>query len=547
MNTIYSLAEFLSKNVEKEDIITEIFKLFDIDCLERAHFTPSALDKLIKSFNEKNECDTAILEEIISLIKSGRESTQMKENELIKEIYAYIDNTFTEDVSIEKIAEELHISYYYMCHVFKSKTGISVSTYRIRKRMEKAMRALIETDERISDIAAVCGYNSISYFTETFTRYIGIAPTVFREQKADICLHPFYNYNDMSLAAKTNCIKFLSDDIKGTKKRISSVSVRTPDKDFNFLHEAAIIEYHGVLYTSWYLCPQRELRGFTPICGKRSSDSGETWTELEFICADNTEKILYCPPIYGICEDRLYMLVNQMVAPDHIHSLDLYILNNESDKFELLWSRPIPFKLNTNVVTLPNGKLMLPGRIGKLDGFPNTPAVLISDSGKIDAEWRLVKIAENGILPDGTELVHPEISVICAEQVLYMFCRNDQRKVPLVYVSKDLGETWSAVCSHDIPYVSSKIYCGELNDGRHYLICNTDKFNRTRLTVYFTEDKRMSFTKRLELFDTDEDIWGAMHYPAACESDGYLYVIATKGYENGKRGAELFKIDLKEI
>ena len=129
-----------------------------------------------------------------------------------------------------------------------------------------------------------------------------------------------------------------------------------------------------------------------------------------------------------------------MVSADHIHSLDLYVLNTETDAFEMLWSRPIPFKLNTNVVTLPNGKLMLPGRITKMDGFPNTPAVLLSDSGKIDGEWRF-KIAENGNLPDGKELVHPEISVICANEVLYMFCRNDQKRVPIVYISKDFGET----------------------------------------------------------------------------------------------------------
>lgn len=49
------------------------------------------------------------------------------------------------------------------------------------------------------------------------------------------------------------------------------------------------------------------------------------------------------------------------------------------------------------------------------------------------------------------------------------------------------------------------------------------------------------------LFDTDEDIWGAMHYPAACEYDGYLYIIATSGYTDGTRGAQLYKINLQEI
>ncbi|MBR4960882.1 MAG: exo-alpha-sialidase, partial [Clostridia bacterium] len=320
---------------------------------------------------------------------------------------------------------------------------------------------------------------------------------------------------------------------------------------FGFLHETAIIAYHGVLYASWYNCPKHELNGYTPICEKRSYDGGNTWTELRVVCEDPTGKILYCPPVYAIDEDRLYMLVNQMVAPDHIHSLDLYVLDPETDRFTLLWSRPIPFKLNTNAVRLPNGKWMLPGRIGQLDGFPNTPAVMLSDTGKIDSDWRLVKIAEDGSLPDGSALVHPEISVICARDTLYMFCRNDQRKVPIVYISKDYGETWSSACGHDIPYVSSKIYTGTLQDGQHYLIANIDLWNRSRLAVFFSKPEKPCFDRRLILFDgslPDVPSATASHYPAAWEADGKLYVIATLNYESFvRRGAVLYRIDLSKI
>ncbi len=544
-----ALAVFLAEHTEKEKIISEIFKLFNVDCIKRCQFNPSALDNLIKKFNDNNECDISVLEEIITFIKSEQQEIQNKENELIQTIMSHIDKTFTEDISIEQIAGDLHISYYYMCHLFKDKFNISISTYRTKKRLEKAMRLLVDSDNKITDIADSCGYNNISYFTETFTKNVGVSPTVFREENADIHFHQFYKYDDMLLATKMRCIKFLNKNIKKITQDIQSRPVCIPDNKFKFLHETAIIEYHDVLYASWYHCPEKELQGYTPICGKRSYDKGETWSDLEVLCEDKSEKILYCPPVYGICDDKLYMFVNQMAAPDHIHSLDLYVLNTETDKFELLWSKPIPLKLNTNVVTLSNGKLMLPGRIAtEIDGYPYIPAVLISDGGKIDTEWRIVKIAEDGNLPDGTELVCPEISVICAEDVLYMFSRNNQRKVPVVYISEDFGETWSSVYSHDIPYVSSKIYCGELSSGRHYMICNTDKFNRSRLTAYFTDDKSVNFVKKLELFDIDTDRWwGCMHYPAAYEYGDHLYVIATKRYENDERGAELFKINLKEI
>ncbi|MBE6689278.1 MAG: helix-turn-helix domain-containing protein [Ruminococcaceae bacterium] len=546
LNDSKYIAEFLANNFEKEEIIPEIFEFFKIDCMERCSFDPSQLDEKIMKFNDKTECDVALLEDIISFIITGRDNVKKRENELYNRIMDTVVETMTSDIKFEEIAKQLHISYYYMCHLVKDKSGMTLNTFRNRKRLEKAMRMLAEGNEKISDIATLSGYNNISYFTETFTKYIGITPTVFKEQAQNICFHPFYEYDDMLLAIKFESAEFLDKEIKTVTQDIQSVCVCSPDDNFKFLHETAIIEYHGVLYASWYHCRERELYGYTPICGKRSFDEGKTWSELEIICEDKSEKILYCPPVYGICDDKLYMIVNQMVAPDHIHSLDLYMLNTKTDKFELLWSKPIPFKLNTNVVTLPNGKLMLPGRIAELDGFPTTPAVLISDSGKIDSEWRLIKIAENGNLPDGTTLVHPEISVICVGETLYMFNRNDLRRVPIVYISKDCGETWSNAHSHDIPYVSSKIYCGELSDGRHYMLCNTDKFNRSKLTAYFTDGESLRFTKRLDILETSGKAWGEIHYPAAWEYGDYLYVIATKLHAGIGRGAELFKINLKK-
>ncbi len=541
------LALFFANNIEKEDIIAAIFNHFRLDCLERCNINPSQLDELINKFYQKEPCSVHIITQIIDIIKAGQVGALNKENELIKDIVLYVTEHLTDSISIEQISKELNISYYYMCHIFKNKYGISINTFRTQKRLEIAIQKLIQTDEKIAEIAVLCGFNNVSYFTEIFTKMVGISPSLFRTQNKGVYLHKFYDFYDMLLATKMPSIRFIDDNMSEIDFNDKIISVYEPNNAFGFLHEAAIIEYHGVLYASWYNCPKHELQGYTPICGKRSYDGGKTWTDFEIICDDKSEKILYCPPVYGICNDELYMFVNQMVAPDHMHALDLYVLNNKTDKFQLLWSRPIPFKLNTNVVPLPNGKLMLPGRIAELDGFPNTPAVMISDSGKIDAEWRLVKIAQNGDLVDGKKLVHPEISVMCVENTLYMFNRNDQRRVPLVYMSKDFGETWSEALSHDIPYVSTKTYAGTLKDGRNYLVANIDQFDRSKLAVYFTDKNNKRFNKKIILFDKNTaNIKNATacHYPGAYESNGKLYIIATINYEWSRRGAVVFTIDL---
>ena len=336
--------------------------------------------------------------------------------------------------------------------------------------------------------------------------------------------------------------------------------VHYPTSEYRFLHEAAIISFKGVLYTSWYNCHTTELRGRTLIRGRRSSDCGRTWSDVEVIADDNTAGILWCPPVYGIYDDRMWMFMNEMTSADHIHALDLFVLDEETGKFTPVWSLPVAFKLNTNVVTLSDGRLMLPGRVtDHIDGFPDIPVVMISDSGRIDAEWRLVKLQENNLLPDGTRLIHPEISPIVRGSEILMFCRDDERRVPLIYISHDCGETWSAPLAHDIPFCNAKIYSGTLSDGRNYVMGNifppdvtpeVDYPRRNRLAAFFSRPNTMIFDKGI-IIEEDRSpdlLYGAdWAYPVACEADGTLYVIYSSVIEGSFRGAALSAIDLKAL
>lgn len=173
--------------------------------------------------------------------------------------------------------------------------------------------------------------------------------------------------------------------------------IQLPD-EYQFLHETAVIEFHGTFFAAWYNNREKELQGETVIRARRSADGGKSWSDAELIAKNPEGGLMYCPPVFGVCDDQLYLLANTMVFADHMHSLELYSFDENDQRFHFRWSRAIPFKLNTNVVHLPDGRLLLPGRIAEPDGFPSTPAVLIADSGKIDGEWRLVKIQEGNLL-----------------------------------------------------------------------------------------------------------------------------------------------------
>ena len=329
--------------------------------------------------------------------------------------------------------------------------------------------------------------------------------------------------------------KLLAPDIDKNLKFYPGMEtsiLQSPDQ-FHFLHETAIAEYHGVLFSAWYNCEEKELSGYTPIRGRRSYDKGKSWTPVEILAEDPQRNMLYCPPSFGICDDVLYLMLNTMTEFDCIHSLDIYRYEESAGTFFKIRSSPIPFKLNTNVYSLPNGKLFLPGRTGKLDQKPEIPAALLSDSGKIDSEWRLVPMQKDNLLPDGSPYVYPETSSIINGNEIWTFCRNDPGKNSLLYISEDYGENWK-LYQHDIPFMNSKIYSGTLSDGRNYIIGNLQSGeNRSRLAIFFTEPGSMQFKYGALIqngFEPDDQKlknrqWS---YPVCWEHDNKLFVIYTK-------------------
>lgn len=558
------LADLLQS--ENYDNITDaLFDMYSMSCINMQKPQMNELDALIEQAKNEPDDKKSITVKIIHLIRSVSDS-----NTEIPPIVANIKEILNEnsDLSVKEIAKKIGISLYYMLHCFKQGTEMTITDYKNRLKMEQAKNMLYTTDKTITEIAHDCGFASSSYFSEMFKKSENVSPSHYRNAMKKHREYVSKTYKkwtdkDVLLFDKMEHIKLLDVDVDSITKsdKIAEYNVVMPSEEYGFLHEAAIIEYHGTLFAGWYNNKNLELIGFTPIRFTKSNDGGKTWTEPETVAADESGKVLYCPPVFGIYDDKLYMLLNQMVGGDLMHSLDLYEYNEGKEKFEFLWSDPVPFKLNTNTYELANGKLMLPGRIAPMrDNYPTIPAVMISDSGKIDAKWRLVKIQEDAAIPDGSMHTFPETSAIVNGKRVYAFTRqdaftkhdafakDDYRKIPLVYISDDNGETWSKPYSHNIPLQDTKIYSGTLSDGRNYIIGNIQP-NREKLAIFFSEPGSMKFIKGFVLQDAaSEKSATGYHYPVAYESNRKLYVIYTVNYETWlKRGAAISVIDLKEI
>jgi len=96
-------------------------------------------------------------------------------------IQEYIDQHYNEPLTLQSIGEALHISPYYLCHVFKETIGYSPVQYLLRRRIGEAQTLLLQTDLPISQISEMVGYETQSYFNLQFTKHIGVSPKKYRQ------------------------------------------------------------------------------------------------------------------------------------------------------------------------------------------------------------------------------------------------------------------------------------------------------------------------------------------------------------------------------
>ena len=99
---------------------------------------------------------------------------------MIERIKDKVDENLEFDMSLSEIARSIGISVYYMSHIFKKHTGMTVVEYRTAKRIEKAKKLLCETGLSVTEIAFKCGFSSQGYFSERFAKLCGASPTKYR-------------------------------------------------------------------------------------------------------------------------------------------------------------------------------------------------------------------------------------------------------------------------------------------------------------------------------------------------------------------------------
>lgn len=101
--------------------------------------------------------------------------------QIITRALEHIAAHFTENLTLQSVADTVHLSKSYFSLLFKKQTGRNFIDYVIELRIREAKRLLAQDDSRIYDVAQGAGFKDVKYFSKVFKKGTGLTPVEYRE------------------------------------------------------------------------------------------------------------------------------------------------------------------------------------------------------------------------------------------------------------------------------------------------------------------------------------------------------------------------------
>ena len=123
----------------------------------------------------------ALLTILINQLPQEKLTQRNKFDVSFQECKSFIDEHFTENISVEELSKIANMSISGFSHHFKKNFGLSPIQYLIHLKIGFAQKLLITTDKSITEISMILGYDNISYFNNQFKKFVGTSPQNYRK------------------------------------------------------------------------------------------------------------------------------------------------------------------------------------------------------------------------------------------------------------------------------------------------------------------------------------------------------------------------------
>lgn len=95
----------------------------------------------------------------------------------------FMHEHYSEKLTLTDIAMSVYMSKEYFSHVFKDATKMQPFVYLNSYHIQRSLELLDNSDYKIIEIAAMCGFDHVGYFNRRFMEYMKCTPTEYRKRK----------------------------------------------------------------------------------------------------------------------------------------------------------------------------------------------------------------------------------------------------------------------------------------------------------------------------------------------------------------------------
>jgi AraC-like DNA-binding protein len=162
-------------------------------------FRPAFFDKVVSAISEIIDINAAkkpdaeiltskLIVDILTLALSvnnteGQYDTALKQK--LAAVNSYIEDHFSEDLSLERISSEFYISKFYLTREYKKIYGKTIFQHIINCRINYGKQLLRFSDKSVEEIAHLCGFNDQSYFARQFKKSENLTCFSYRKMWRD--------------------------------------------------------------------------------------------------------------------------------------------------------------------------------------------------------------------------------------------------------------------------------------------------------------------------------------------------------------------------
>lgn len=123
----------------------------------------------------------ALLIILMEQIPHEKTARRDKFDESFRRCKEFIDEHFTENISVEQMSQIANMSVSGFSHHFKKILGLAPCQYIIRLKIGMGQKLLIGTDKSITEISMELGYDNVSHFNNQFKKFVGTSPRSYRK------------------------------------------------------------------------------------------------------------------------------------------------------------------------------------------------------------------------------------------------------------------------------------------------------------------------------------------------------------------------------